>query len=131
MGIYAGNSGGTGTDPSRYFGPYLKDPKNISFSVVAGGGPGMIKSLRLKFSDGVIGDFSWHKTGLRIKNADIEARDLQTGRDGSNILDLQTATVGAIYLHSAAISEADLEIFAASWFEKTENIRIKIGNGEI
>lgn len=118
-------------NPNQLIGSFLKNAKNISFSADMDNDTGSVRNMRVKFSEGLLGAFKHHKTGLKIKNADIEARDIRIVRDASDNLDVQASSVGAVYLHSLEIKEADLTVFAASVYSKFTDISVKISNNRI
>ena len=126
-GLNALNTG----DPLRHIGAYLKEAKNVSYSTDMGNEPGRVNNIRLRFSEGIIGYFSRYKTGLKIRNTDIEARDLRLKYNSPGDVDMQSSSAGSVRIHSLEISQEDLTVFAARVYRKINNVRVIIVNNRI
>lgn len=119
------------TSSMQFLGDYIKDAKKISIKISVDPGTGLIKSLRVSFAEALVGDFKRNNKGLKIKNADIEIKDILINPDKPVAGNFSILSTGGIYLYSAEANEKDLADLMAARVKNMKNIRIKIYNGSI
>ncbi len=115
----------------QLLGFYLKDAKKFRFKTEVAPDTALVKSIRVGFAEGFAGDFKHRDAGLKIKNADIEIKDLLLNPEELNAGNLSILSIGGVYLHSLEVNETDLAAFAAIYAKKAKDLKVKIDNGII